>query len=58
MSGTWVVWTYATERNHQGSDLVAGRDYEESCCPSCGDPECTFPPECQDSVFAPPLEEE
>lgn len=31
-------------------DLIAGVDYERSSCPNCGDPDCTFPPECQDAI--------
>jgi hypothetical protein len=31
-----------------GTNMVD--DFEASSCPVCGDPDCTFPPECADAV--------
>ena len=29
-------------------------DYERSACPSCGDSDCSFPPECQSAIDTAP----
>ena len=34
----------------EADEAVPGVDYERSSCPVCGDPDCTFPPECRDAL--------
>lgn len=41
-----------TQEDPRAEDFLGANpdDFERSACPACGDPDCTFPPECRDAI--------